>query len=204
MFTPAEVRAASRHFEEHAPPLVEAMQRVGPFTLKPQRPTFRMLVRSIISQQISTSAAKSVRLRLQRLVAPKTISVTSIRQLTINELRAVGLSQQKAGYIRGLADMVAEGQVRITVLHRMQDEEVIEELTQVKGIGCWTAQMCLIFSLGRPDVFPVDDLGVRAAIRNLYELKDMPSRQQALEIGAKWSPHATLASWYCWRSLDSG
>ena len=180
------------------------MQRVGPFTLKPQRPTFRMLVRSIISQQISTSAAKSVRLRLQRLVAPKTISVTSIRQLTINELRAVGLSQQKAGYIRGLADMVAEGQVRLTVLHRMQDEEVIEELTQVKGIGCWTAQMCLIFSLGRPDVFPVDDLGVRAAIRNLYELKDMPSRQQALEIGATWSPHATLASWYCWRSLDSG
>jgi DNA-3-methyladenine glycosylase II len=125
-----------------------------------------------------------------------------VAALSTQQLRAAGLSPQKTSYLHDLAAKVRDGTVRLDRVHRMSDEEVIAELIQVKGIGVWTAQMFLMFSLGRPDVFPHDDLGIRAALRKLYGLADLPRREESLAIAEPWRPYATIACWYCWRSLD--
>ena len=117
-------------------------------------------------------------------------------------MRSVGLSSQKAVYLSDLAARVAAGKIRFKELTRLRDEDVIDQLVQVKGIGVWTAQMFLIFSLGRLDVFPDQDLGIRTAVRNLYRLPGLPDREISHEIARPWRPFASLASWYCWRSLE--
>lgn len=201
-----------RHFRRHAPELHAVIRRVGPFTLRPQRNRFQMLVRSIVFQQISMGAARTIYGRLEDLAAqrvPRKHPVGKQRMqpevlaaLDLDELRSVGLSRQKAAYISDLAHKVADGTVPLAHLGRRTDEQVIAELIQVKGIGRWTAQMFLIFSLGRPNVFPVDDLGVRTAIQKLYGFAELPSKQECLDIGAHWSPFASIGTWYCWRYLD--
>jgi DNA-3-methyladenine glycosylase II len=112
------------------------------------------------------------------------------------------VSPQKLGYLRDLCDCVVDGRVNLKRIHRKTDEEITEELIQIKGIGVWTSHMFLMFSLGRPDVFPVGDLGVKAAIRDLYAFAEMPSDDEAHAIARPWRPYATVASWYLWRSLD--
>ncbi len=171
-----------------------------------------MLVRSIVSQQISMGAARTIYGRLEELAArplparrsagKRGIQPAALAALELDELKSVGLSRQKAAYISDLAHKVADGTVPLSHLGRLDDEAVIAELTQVKGIGRWTAQMFLIFSLGRPNVFPVDDLGVRTAIQTLYGFGDLPSKQVCLDIGSRWSPFASIGAWYCWRYLD--
>ena len=148
---------------------------VGPFTLRPERNRFWMLVRSIISQQISLGAARSIRSRLQELVAPAKVTPDSLLRFNAGQLRTAGISPQKARYLLDLAEKAAAGTVNLRSIGRLSDEAVITELTKVKGIGRWTAQMFLIFALGRPDVLPHDDLGVRTAIRDRYAL-DEPAR----------------------------
>ncbi len=180
----------------------DMIDEVGPCSLRPHRDRFGMLVRSIISQQISTSAARSIRQRLVELVAPNAITPESLLAFEIEELRAVGLSPQKAAYMHDLAQKAVDGTIQLRTIGRRADEDVIEQLIQVKGIGRWTAQMFLIFSLGRLDVFPHDDLGVRIAIRDHYGLNELPDKQTSCEIASAWSPYATIASWYCWRSLE--
>jgi DNA-3-methyladenine glycosylase II len=194
--------AAARHLRKADPVIHGVYKQVGPCTLKPQRDRFQMLVRSIISQQISTAAARSIRAKLEALVAPRTVSPEVLAGLSLEQLRSAGLSSQKAAYMHDLAAKVASGSVRLSKIGQMKDEEVIEELVQVKGIGRWTAQMFLIFSLGRPDVFPPDDLGIKMALRNLYGLADLPTKTEAHALAAPWSPHSTFATWYLWRSLD--
>jgi DNA-3-methyladenine glycosylase II len=196
------VAAARRHLRKHDPTLRRLIDVVGPFTLKVRRDRFGMLVRSIISQQISGKAAQSIGRRLAALVAPESITPHSLAQRSIAELRSAGVSPQKAGYLHDLAMMVDSGKVRLSQTGRMPDEEVIAELVQVKGIGVWTAQMYLMFSLGRLDVFPQDDLGIRSALKNLYRLPELPDREASLEIARPWRPYATIASWYCWRSHE--
>ncbi|MEO7403126.1 MAG: DNA-3-methyladenine glycosylase 2 family protein, partial [Burkholderiales bacterium] len=117
------------------------------------------------------------------------------------QLRAAGLSAAKASYVRDLSDAVVSGRVVLRQIARKPDEEIIEELIQVKGIGRWTAQMFLIFSLGRLDVLPVDDLGVRVAIRDLYGLVELPDNKTSERVAESWRPYASVASWYCWRSI---
>jgi DNA-3-methyladenine glycosylase II len=190
------------HFRKADPVIAAAIKRVGPYTLKPNRDRFGMLVRSIVSQQISTSAARSILSRFQELVGGKRFEAEVIARLSPETLRTAGISPQKAGYLLDLAAKVADGTVELARMGRLSDERVIEELTQVKGIGRWTAQMFLIFALGRPDVFPHDDLGVRAAIQRLYGLSELPDKQSSLAIGSRWSPFSTVASWYCWRVLE--
>ena len=190
------------HFRRHDATLHGVIRLVGPYTLKPQRNRFAMLVRSIISQQISTAAARTIRERLEILLGDEGLKPVAISELKPYQLRGVGLSRQKAAYISDLAHKVADGTVPLARMGRMSDEQVIETLTQVKGIGVWTAQMFLIFSLGRQDVFPVDDLGVRVAMARLYDLGEKPSKDELHEIGRRWSPYATVGSWYCWRYLD--
>lgn len=195
-------RTALRHLRRSDPVMRRIVSEVGPFTLKPERNRFSMLVRSIISQQISTSAARSIRLRLEQLVAPAKISPESLVGLDETALRSVGLSPQKTAYISDLAKKALDGHLELRTIGRCSDEAVIERLTQVKGIGRWTAQMFLIFALGRLDVFPEADLGIRMAIRNLYGLPDLPDSTTGHTIAKSWRPYATVASWYCWRSLE--
>jgi len=179
-----------------------AIDAVGPFTLRLEPDRFCMLVRSIISQQISTSAARSIRRRLQELAGADGLKPAIVARFTVDQLRSVGLSPQKASYVADLARRVDEGMLDLRQIGRLSDERIVEQLTQVRGIGRWTAQMFLIFSLGRLDVFPHDDLGVRTAIRARYGLPDLPDKSTAVAIATAWRPFATVASWYCWRTLE--
>jgi DNA-3-methyladenine glycosylase II len=190
------------HFRRCDPVLHDVIKQVGVCQLKPNRDRFGMLVRSIISQQISVGAARSIRGKLEAQVGGARFRPESVLQLTDRQMRSAGLSKQKLSYLRDLSQKSLDGTVNLSRIGRLPDEAVIEQLTQVKGIGRWTAQMFLIFALGREDVFPIDDFGVRSAIVKLYRLDELPPRQQFIEIGAKWSPFASIGSWYCWRYLD--
>ena len=119
-------------------------------------------------------------------------------------LRGAGLSRQKIGYLRDLSSKVVDGTLPLDAVERMADEDLISHLVQVKGIGRWTAQMFLLFRLGRPDVLPELDLGIQNAIRRAYRKRKRPSPKQVKQIGAKWSPHCSVACWYLWRSLENG
>lgn len=193
---------ALRHLRRSDPVMKQLIRQVGPFTLKLQRNRFRSLVRAIIAQQISTAAARSILRRLEEQLAPEPLSAEAIGQLSLDTLRTAGISPQKGSYLIDLAQKVQAGTVPLNRIGRLSDEAVIEQLTQVKGIGRWTAQMFLIFSLGRLDVFPHDDLGIRSALRRLYQLPDLPNKQTSQQIAGCWTPYASVASWYCWRSLE--
>lgn len=201
-FQPSAIEAGLNHLRAVDPIMRELIDRVGPFTMRLKRNRFEALVRSIISQQISGGAARSIGLRLEQLLAPKKIAPETLAPLAPEHLRRAGLSPQKTRYILDLSQKVLSGELRLSGLARLPDEHVIRQLIQVKGIGVWTAQMFLMFSLGRMDVFPQDDLGIRAALRNLYHLDDLPDKPTSHRIAGPWRPFATVASWYCWRSLD--
>jgi DNA-3-methyladenine glycosylase II len=199
---PEDIRKASRHLQAADPVMRAMIDAVGPFTLRFERDRFGLLVRSIVSQQISTIAARAIRKRLQEVAGPDGLTAANLARLSGDQLRSAGLSLQKASYIADLASKVNDGTVDLRQIGRLSDGRVIERLTQVKGIGRWTAQMFLIFSLGRPDVFPYDDLGVRTAIRDRYGLGGLPDKDTSLAIADAWRPYASVASWYCWRTLD--
>jgi DNA-3-methyladenine glycosylase II len=195
---------AVRHLRRAVPELRPVIKAVGPFRLKLHRDRFGLLARAIVSQQLSAKAADTINRRIAELVAPEPVGPESLLKLSQPQLRGVGISRQKTGYLLDLAEQVRGGRVRLDRLGRMDDEAVIEELIQVKGIGRWTAQMLLIFSLGRLDVFPGDDLGVLSAIRDLYGLAELPDRKKRAAIAEQWRPYASVASWYCWRRSDLG
>lgn len=199
---PAWVRRGVGHLRQHDPVLRGVIDQVGPFKLPLQAARFPMLVRSILSQQISGKAARSIELRLRERLRPQRVSPESLLALSPEELRTVGVSPQKARSLHDLASRVAAGEVRLSRMARLTDEQVIAELVQVRGIGVWTAQMFLMFSLGRPDVFPHDDFGIRSALARLHGLPQLPDRQTAQQLATPWRPYATIASWYCWRSLE--
>ncbi len=189
------------HIRTADPTMRRLMDAVGPFTLRPERRRrFSVLARAIISQQVSTAAARTIRGRLEGVLDGSGLSAEGIATLTEPQLRSVGLSRQKASYLLDLAAKTLDGTVCLDRMGRLRDEAVIDMLTQVKGIGRWTAEMFLIFALGRMDVLPVDDIGVRAAIKELYGPDDLPDKKTCTEIAAQWRPYATIGSWYCWRS----
>jgi DNA-3-methyladenine glycosylase II len=200
--SPQVNEVALAHLSAADPVMREMIALVGPFGLKPMRNRFHTLVRSIISQQISAKAAASIRQKLETLVERYGgMTPESVMRLSTAQMRKAGLSPQKQAYLRDLARRVHKREVRLERLHHLSDEDVITELIQVKGIGRWTAQMFLIFTLGRTDVFPHDDLGVRAAIKRFYRLDELPDKETSHRIAAAWRPYATVGSWYCWRSL---
>ena len=201
-FTSEQIRDAIRHLRQADPVLGSLIAQAGPFTLKLNRNRFGMLVRSILSQQISTKAARSIRLRLDELLAPNKVAPDAVAGVTDEQLRSVGLSGQKVRYLRDLTERTLDGRLRLDRIGRLADEEAIEHLIQVTGIGRWTAQMFLMFSLGRLDVFPHDDLGVRSSIRDLYGLPELPDKHRSHAIAEPWAPYRTIASWYCWRLID--
>jgi len=200
--TRQKINAAVKHLRSADPVMDELIPRVGPFRLRAERDRFGILVRSIVSQQLSTKAARTIRLRVEELVKPEKPTAENVARLPVKELRSAGLSQQKAGYLHDLSGAVSDGRLTLRTIGRLPDEAVIEQLIQVKGIGRWTAQMFLIFALGRLDVLPHDDLGIRAAMRHLYGLEDLPDKATCFEIAEPWRPYASVACWYCWRSGD--
>lgn len=197
------LRRAETHLKSACPHMRELISRFGPCRLQTQPDGFQMLVRSITSQQISGSAARAIRRRLQARIAPKTICAESVRECGEDVLRSVGYSQRKASYLTGLAAEVLERGLDLDALEELSDGDIVRRLTEVRGIGEWTAQMFLIFSLGRPDVFPHGDLGVRQALRGFHGLADLPGKRLAIELAQPWKPYASVASWYCWRSVDA-
>ncbi|HET9942087.1 MAG TPA: DNA-3-methyladenine glycosylase 2 family protein [Terriglobia bacterium] len=180
----------------------EVIRRAGPFGLKLKRDRFQALVYSILSQQISGKAAAAMRRKLEEVAGVEGLTPARISSLSPAEFRSAGLSKQKAAYIQDLAARVHGGTLALDRLARCSDDTVIESLIEVKGIGVWTAHMFLIFSLGRLDVLPHGDYGVRSAIKNLYDLEDLPDRETCHRIAEPWRPYASIASWYCWRSLE--
>jgi len=176
------------------------MRRVGPCTLAIDADHFSILTRSIISQQISTKAARSIHARLLQALPKSKLKPVNLLGLSDEQMRAAGLSANKVRSLRDLAEKVHTKVVPLTRLHRMDDEDVIAHLVTVRGIGRWTAEMFLIFSLGRLDVLPVDDLGLRAGVRDVYALPELPDKASLIERGETWRPYRSIATWYFWRS----
>ena len=193
---------AVRHISNVDSDMAGIIEQVGSPDLRTRRMRFATLVSSILSQQISGAAARTIQQRVKDRIGKFTAE--NISQLTVDEFRELGVSKQKAGYLLDLAKKANEGDLRFSRHGRMQDEDedVIEELIQVKGIGRWTAQMYLIFSLARSDVFPEDDLGVRNGMHNIYGLEADTDRARLREIAEAWRPYRSIGSWYCWRSLE--
>lgn len=200
--TPEFIAEAIEQISRRDPLLGNVIERVGDFRLKPTGKPYESLVRSILAQQISTVVARTLMQRLKDRLAPKRINPNAMQALSFDDLRSIGLSRQKASYLQDLTQRTLDRSVRMSKLHQLDDEAVIAEVTQVKGIGVWTAQMMLIFCLGRRDVFAPDDFGLRSAIQKLYGLPDLPKKAQAEEIATRWRPYGTVASWYLWRSLE--
>ena len=198
-----QIELACHHLKRRDRTLGRIIGTVGPYTLKAQRDYYQILVRSIVSQQISTAAARTILQRLTDHLKPQKINPEAMALLDVETLRRLGVSQQKAAYAHDLTARVTSGQLNLKTINRKNDADVITELTQVKGIGVWTAHMFMIFALGRLDVLPVGDLGVRTAIQRHYELDELPKPSEVEEIGKPWRPFASVASWYLWRSLDN-
>ena len=202
-FAAQHIRAAQTQLKRTDQKMRDVIRNVGPFTLKPRRDYFVTLVRSIISQQISVAAARTILSRLEDHLQPHGLQAAEIALLDLPTLRSIGVSQQKAGYLLDLAGRTNNGSLDLKAIARKTDEQVIEHLTQVKGIGVWTAQMFLIFSLGRLDVLPTGDLGIQTAIKNQYGLRELPKPEKMEKIARPWRPYASVASWYLWQTLKS-
>jgi DNA-3-methyladenine glycosylase II len=163
---------------------------------------FHSLIRAIISQQISGAAATSILARFKGLYRGKLPSPQALAQTSVATLRGAGISPQKAGYLHDLAQKFSDGTVRERRLASMSSEEIVAALTLVKGVGVWTVQMYLLFTLRRPDILPTGDLGIQNGFVALYRLRAKPSPAQMERIAAPWRAHASLASWYLWRAAD--
>jgi DNA-3-methyladenine glycosylase II len=200
--SPEIVARGVRHLRKADPILGAAIRAAGPWRLAPGRNHFHALARAIVAQQISGHAARTIWSRVIILSAPEKFTAAAVMRLTDDQLRQAGLSPQKLRYMRDLCSRIMDGRLHLPKMARMSDERIIAELTAVMGIGTWTAQMFLMFSLGRIDVFAPDDLGLRSAIRNLYGLSEMPDRATCHSIAERWQPYRTIASWYLWRSLE--
>jgi DNA-3-methyladenine glycosylase II len=188
-------------FLRRDPVLGKIIDSVGDYSLKKRNHHFAVLVESIVSQQLATRAAEAIFSRFKDLY-PKFPTAVDILATKKSKLRAVGLSSMKIEYIRDLARKVDQGKIKMRSLSKTSDEEVIAHLTQVKGIGRWTAEMFLIFSLGRQDVLPVHDLGLRKGVQMAFSLPDLPKPSEVEDLGKRWKPYRSIATWYLWKSLQ--
>ena len=195
--------AALAHLRAVDPALARLIDLHGPPGLQPTRNTFRSLARAIVFQQLSGRAAETIFRRFVTLFPgrtfPRPADVLAVSRV---RLLRVGLSRQKALYLRDLARHYARGKISGRELWRLADEDLVERLTQVKGIGRWSADMFLIFGLNRPDVLPVGDLGVRKGFQLRFGLESLPSADEMVTLAEPWRPYRTAASWYLWRSLE--
>lgn len=199
-------RRSVNYLKRVDPKLATVIETVGTCRLetRAEGTHFQALARSIVFQQLSGKAARTIFTRFSALYPDDAVTPEGVLETDDETLRGVGLSRQKIGYLRDLATKVSTGVLPLHTVESMRDEEVIAHLVQVKGIGRWTAQMFLMFRLGRPDVLPELDLGIQNAIKRVYRMRTRPTPKQVKRIGAKWSPHSSVACWYLWRSLENG
>jgi DNA-3-methyladenine glycosylase II len=195
------MKRAIQHLRKSDAVLSTIIERVGAYGIQFREPDFESLVRSIVYQQLSGRVASVIFGRLSAAVKGE-ITPGRILALRPGRMRKLGLSTQKTAYIRDLARHTRDGGLIFEELPSLPDEDVIERLTRVKGIGVWTAQMFLMFALRRQDVLPTGDLGVRTAIRKAYNLPALPTPDEMEEIARNWRPWCSVASWYLWRSLE--
>ena len=199
-------RTALSYLRRVDPVLAQIIRQVGTPPPPPRRAGthYDALVRSIIYQQLSGKAAGTIHRRFRELYPKKQPKAHLVLATSDEAFRGAGLSRQKIGYLRDLSARVVDGSLPLAHLGRLSDDEIIEHLVQVKGIGRWTVHMFLMFRLGRPDVLPELDLGIQNAMQRAYGLKARPRPKDVLRLGERWRPHASTASWYLWRSLENG
>ena len=198
-------RKALAHLRDADPVLRKVIEQVGPCRLKPmtEGSHFEFIARSIIYQQLSTKAAATIHGRVQALCGGA-LSTDPLMSLSDESLRGAGLSRQKLGYLRDLAARANAGSLDTRHFPDLPDEEITRQMVEVKGVGVWTAQMFLIFRLGRPDVLPVLDLGVRKGVQRAYRLRKLPDATRIAKIAGPWAPYRSIGSWYMWRVLELG
>ena len=196
---------ARRFLARRDPVIGELIRRVGSCGLARAQHTdpFRALIRAIVSQQLSTKAAATIFARFEALVESGCPTAAEVSALSDERLRSCGLSAQKLGYLRDLCRRVEDGSLSLDALSRLSDYQVIDTLTQVKGIGRWTAEMFLMFRLHRPDVLPVGDLGIVKAVQKVYGLRKTPTPDRLVRLGESWRPYRSVACWYLWASLGN-
>ncbi|HMM20958.1 MAG TPA: DNA-3-methyladenine glycosylase 2 family protein [Selenomonadales bacterium] len=193
---------AEKHLISSDPVMSQLIDRYGPCRLEPNDGFFAILCNSIVSQQLATKAAAAIYARFAAYYAGD-VSPARVAESPAEDLRALGLSNQKVAYVRDLAAKTLAGDLTPERFPAMPDEDIVKQLVTVKGIGVWTAQMFLIFALNRPDVLPTDDFGVRKAFMTLYRLDAMPGKEVMETIARPWRPWRSIASWYLWRSLEN-
>ena len=193
------------HLSSRDPILAKVIAGYGQPTFTPHGNYYQALVDSIISQQLSVKAAASIEKRFKDSFGGDFPSPEQLLSRDIEQLRSLGLSRPKASYIQDLARKIIDGTVEFSTIDSLSNDEIIAELTKVKGIGEWTAHMFLLFCMGRGDILPVGDLGIRNGIKKLYNLDQIPTPDEVREIAAKynWHPYESVASWYIWQSLDN-
>ena len=195
------MRKAINHLKKCDPVLRAIIERVGPFRMQYGLPQFSSLAEAIVYQQLNGKAAETIFKRFAAL-AGEPLTPEGILKLSGEQLRGVGLSKQKSAYLKDLAQKTAAGILDFSKLPELPDEEVIEHLTQVKGIGVWTAHMFLIFSLRRLNVLPTGDYAVQMALKRHYRKRKLPKPKDMEKIARAWEPYRSVACWYMWRSLD--
>lgn len=199
------MKTALEHLSQHDPIIGKLITRYPAPAFEKHTNYYHELVSSIISQQLSVKAAATIEGRFKDLFGGGFPSPEQILEKDIEELRAVGLSRPKAGYIQDLARKILDGTVVFDTLDSLSNDEIIEELTKVKGIGVWTVHMFLMFCMARLDVLPTGDLGIRNGIKQLYNLDHVPEPREIELLAEKkgWHPYESVASWYVWQSLDN-
>lgn len=201
----AVAREAATYLSDTDKILRPIIQKHGLCTIRPNTNYYQELVDAIISQQLSVHAARSIENRFRELFGGAFPTPEQILSTDVETLRGIGFSRAKASYVLDLARHIVEGKVQFDHLDALDNEAVATELTAVKGIGAWTAHMFLMFCMGRTDILPVGDLGIRNGVQKLYGLSDSPTPAQVTEIAQAnhWHPYESVASWYVWQALDN-
>jgi DNA-3-methyladenine glycosylase II len=195
------MRKAINHLKKSDPILAAIIEQVGPCRMEFGEPTFHSLAEAILYQQLNGKAAVIIFKRFTDL-AGDPLTPAGILKLTDTQMRGVGLSKQKTAYLRDLAEKTQAGLLEFERLPELSEEEVIQHLTQVKGVGVWTAHMFLMFTLRRPDILPIGDYGIQAAIKKHYKKRKWPKPAIMEKIAKPWAPYRSIACWYLWKSMD--
>lgn len=191
-----------KHLIKADPILASAISQLSRPVWRVEKNYFLSLVETIINQQLSDKAGATITRRFMLLFPNKNLKPEMVVKIPDEKIRQAGISYQKISYIKDLAKQIIDQKLSLKEIHKFSDEEVITQLIQVRGIGRWTAEMFLMFSLGREDIFSFGDLGLRNAIQRLYKLKKLPTQKQAEKISSKWKPFRTWACRYLWKSLE--
>lgn len=189
-------------FLKKDPKFAKTIMQIGDYNVKITKNRYQSLVEAIISQQLSGFAANSIIKKFRKLYKSKFPKPRDVIKTSDSKLRTTGLSKMKIVYIKELSKKIESKELNMRKISTQSDEQVIEALTDVKGIGRWTAEMFLIFSLGRLDILPVGDLGLKKGIQSMYSLKELPEKEQIEQLAESWKPYRTVATWYLWKSLQ--